>query len=67
MIPKEMARVVERLGFVFDHQRGSHAYYVHPYGRTTTIAMHSKDLPRGIMKKILRDININEEEFRKLL
>ena len=64
---KQMVRVVERIGFVFDHQRGSHAYYVHPDGRITTIAMHTKDLPRGTMKKIMRDIGINENEFRELL
>ncbi len=48
--PIQMVRVVERIGFVLDHQRGRHAYYVHPDGRITTIAMHSKDLPRGTMK-----------------
>ena len=44
--PKQMARVAERLGFVLDHQRGSHAFYIHPDGRITTIALHAKDLPR---------------------
>lgn len=65
--PKQMARVAERLGFVLDHQRGSHAFYIHPDGRITTIALHAKDLPRGTMKKIMRDMRIDEEELRKLL
>lgn len=62
-----MVRVVKQLGFELDHQRGSHAFYVHPDGRTTIIAMHRKDLPRGTMAKILRDIGISQDEFLNLL
>jgi predicted RNA binding protein YcfA (HicA-like mRNA interferase family) len=65
--PNEMVRVLKRLGFELDHQHGSHAFYVHPDGRTTTIAIHRKDLPRGTMIKILRDIGISNDDFLKLL
>jgi predicted RNA binding protein YcfA (HicA-like mRNA interferase family) len=65
--PRKMRRVVERAGFVFHHQRGSHAYFRHKDGRWTTIPMHPGDLPRGIVRRILKDIGLSEEEFRKLL
>ncbi len=65
--PKEMVRIVEHVGFIFERQTGSHAHYRHPDGRITTIAMHTKDLPRGTMRKIMRDIGISEDEFRKML
>ncbi|MBN2329056.1 MAG: type II toxin-antitoxin system HicA family toxin [Candidatus Omnitrophica bacterium] len=65
--PQKMAKVLEKMGFTAAHQTGSHSFYQHPDGRTTTVAIHSKDLPRGTMKKILRDIRLSEDEFQKLL
>lgn len=65
--PQTMRRIVERLGFVFHHQNGSHAHFRHADSRWTVIAMHTKDLPRGTMKKILRDIGMSDDDFLKLL
>jgi predicted RNA binding protein YcfA (HicA-like mRNA interferase family) len=46
------------------HQRGSHTVWVHPDGRTTTIPVHpGKDLPRGLIRKILKDIKLSVEEY----
>ena len=67
LTPQKMRRIVERLGFVFQHQRGSHAYFRHVNGRWTSIAMHAKDVPRGTMKKILRDIGVSYDEIKQFL
>jgi len=64
---REMARLLEQLGFVLERQRGSHAFYFHPDRRRTMIPMHSGDLPRGIMKQILKDIQMSEDEFLQCL
>jgi predicted RNA binding protein YcfA (HicA-like mRNA interferase family) len=43
--PKELARVVRRLGFVLDRQKGSHAVYFHATDhRRVVIPMHNWDL-----------------------
>jgi len=40
----------------------------HPDGRVTTVPIHKNDdLPKGLMRKIIReDISLNVDEFEKL-
>lgn len=59
-----MIRFLESLGFHKARQRGSHIFFKHPDGRTATVPMHKgEDLGRGIVRSILRDIEIEPEEF----
>ena len=62
-----MARVLKHLGFELVRQKGSHAYYRHSDGRVTVLPMHrGEDLGRGLLRAILRDIEISPEEFERL-
>jgi predicted RNA binding protein YcfA (HicA-like mRNA interferase family) len=66
--PKNLAKIAERLGFVFDRQKGSHAVYLrHEDHRRTVIPMHNKDLKPGTLRGILADLGITSEELIKLL
>jgi predicted RNA binding protein YcfA (HicA-like mRNA interferase family) len=38
--PRVMDRVLRKLGFARVRQRGSHVFYRHPGGRTTTVPHH---------------------------
>lgn len=62
--PKELVRIVERQGFVQDRQSGSHAIFIHPDGRWASIPIHNKPLGKGLLRKILRDIQIRPEEIK---
>ena len=66
---KELGKIVEKLGFVFDHQTGSHMVYKHPDGRKTTIPRHAgEEIGPGLLNKIIkRDLNLTRNEFLKLL
>ena len=66
---KELGRIAEKLGFVFDHQTGSHLVYKNPDGRKTTIPHHSgEEIGPGLLTKIIkRDLQISREEFFRLL
>jgi len=66
---KEVAKVVLKLGFVFDHQTGSHMIFKHPDGRKITIPHHSgEELGPGLLTKIIKhDLKITREEFLKKL
>ena len=66
---KEVAKVVLKLGFVFDHQTGSHMIFEHPYGRKITIPHHSgEELGPGLLTKIIKhDLKITREEFSEKL
>jgi len=64
----ELERLLFRLGFEKIRQKGSHVFYRHPDGRTTTIPFHlSKDLPRPLIRTILNDINLVVEEYNDLI
>jgi predicted RNA binding protein YcfA (HicA-like mRNA interferase family) len=63
-----MELVLRRLGFTAVRQKGSHVFYRHPDGRTTTIPRHGgRDLARPLVREILREIDLAPEEFERLL
>jgi predicted RNA binding protein YcfA (HicA-like mRNA interferase family) len=44
------------MGFVLIRVNGSHHRLKHPDGRITTIPVHKNDnLPKGLLRKIIRD------------
>ncbi len=66
---KELVAVLERLGFQ-PRPLGatSHRRYVHPDGRRTTVPFHvGQDIGRGLLRKILKDIELTPEELKDLL
>lgn len=67
MKAKDIAKVLERLGFVFKRQKGSHMFFGHPDGRTTIIPNHPlEQVDRGLLNKIIKhDLQISREEFLK--
>jgi predicted RNA binding protein YcfA (HicA-like mRNA interferase family) len=66
--PEAVARVAQHLGFVLDRQRGSHAVYFRPSDqRRVVIAMHGKDLKRGVLRGLVSDLGLTVQEFCELL
>ena len=64
---REMEKILIKLGFTKLRQKGSHAYFSHPDGKSTVIPMHKgEDLGRGIIRSILNDIEISREEYEQL-
>lgn len=66
---KEVAKVVEKLGFGYSHTTGSHMVYKHPDGRRTTIPHHAgEEIGPGLLNKIIKkDLGVTREEFMKYL
>ena len=65
---RTMEKVLRSLGFEPVRQKGSHIFYRHPDGRTTTVPHHrGKDLARPLMREILREIELKPEQFRQEL
>lgn len=64
----QVVKALERGGFQRVHQRGSHLF-LHHAGRDvlTTVPIHPGDLPRGLMKKIIKQAGLTEDQFRELL
>ena len=61
---KEVVRILERLDFEIARTRGSHVFMKHPDGRVTTVPVHAGEtLGPGLLRAILRDIEMSLEEF----
>lgn len=62
-----MERILVHLGFTRQRQVGSHVLFTHSDGRCTVVPFHKgEDLGRGLIRKILRDIDISPEEYEQL-
>ncbi|MGQ9780180.1 MAG: type II toxin-antitoxin system HicA family toxin [Bacillota bacterium] len=65
---KTMEKLLFMLGFQKIRQKGSHAFYKHQDGRTTTLPFHTnKNLARPLLREILREINLSIDEYNDLL
>ena len=61
---KTMDRLLRHLGFKTVRQKGSHIFYRHPDGRTTTLPNHTgRDLARPLVREILREVDLTPDEF----
>lgn len=67
--PRELIAVLQKLGFINTRKSpGSHWRFVHPGGRKTTVPVHKgTTISKGLLRKILRDVDISPAQLRELL
>jgi len=64
--PREVVDLLKNHGFEKDRQVGSHAVYLHSDGRRTTVPMHEgRTIGIGLLRRILRDADIDPNSVRK--
>lgn len=67
MRPAEVVAVLRRAGFEPIRQSGSHLFLKNnTTGRYTTVAMHNKDMRKSMLRRVLREAGLPEEEFLRL-
>ena len=65
---KEAIWMLEKSGFSFVRQSGSHKIYKNKEGRRATVPYHAgKILHPKLLKSILKDAGITDKEFKKLI
>ena len=65
---RDIIRVFNLLGFKKIRQKGSHIFFEHVDGRTTLVPSHAgEDISRGLLRQILKEIELTPEEFSKYL
>ena len=64
--PKDLVKILLKLGFIQRDAEGSHVFFAHLDGRTTVVPMHNRVLSKGLLRKILNDIQISVDEYDKL-
>ena len=64
---KELGKIIEKLGFIFDHQTGSHMILRqdHEPHRRVTVPNH-KEIAKGTLLSIMREVGLSRDEFFKL-
>ena len=64
---KEMCKILEKLGFEMIYGKGSHVRFKHPDGRRIVVPVHgNEELGKGLLREILRQINLSKEEYEEL-
>jgi predicted RNA binding protein YcfA (HicA-like mRNA interferase family) len=66
---KDLARVVQRLGFEFRRQKGGHAIYVRRTDHArVVIPMHAgAAIKRKTLRAIIQDLKLTVDEFTAML
>ena len=63
----ELVAILKKNGFKSIRQKGSHVRMKHEDGRVTSVPVHSgQDIGRGLLRKILRDTELNPEDIFNL-
>ena len=67
--PRNVISVLRHAGFVFHHQKGSHAYYQHSTHKTrwVTVPMHARSIKKGTLRSIINQSGLTRQEFLDLL
>lgn len=63
---KKLIQVLKKLGFKQRDAEGSHVFFRHDDGRTTVVPIHAKEISRGLLRKILRDVDLSRNEYENL-
>lgn len=64
--PKEVIRILLKLGFEFYRQTGSHRIYVKDELQVV-VPYHTKDLKKGTLVQIIKGTGLSLEEFKKFI
>lgn len=64
----KLIKVLSKLGYKVIRQKGSHAFIRNEHGKCNVIPLHKGcDLGIGLLRKILKDLDISVNDFLKLL
>ena len=61
-----LIKIAERLGFEKRDAEGSHLFFKHPDGRTTVIPNKRKEISKGLLRKILNDLQLSVQDYERL-
>ncbi|MBI2436785.1 MAG: type II toxin-antitoxin system HicA family toxin [Candidatus Magasanikbacteria bacterium] len=64
---KKLIHILEKMGFEEIRRKGSHRFFYHSQTQITTVVPDhgAEDIGIGLLRKILRDIDITPQEFEQ--
>ena len=64
---KEIVQAFRRIGFIVDHQRGSHVFMHNLEKNISVIIPLHKELKKGTLNSIIKKVGISIKELKTLL
>ena len=65
---KNLIKFLRKQGFTVIRTKGSHHFLQHNDGRVTTVPTHANEsIGTGLLLKILKDCEIDKEDFIKMI
>ena len=64
---RDVVKALRRIGFVVDHQRGSHIFMHNLEKNISVIVPLHKELKKGTLNSILKKVSLTIEELKELI
>lgn len=64
---REMVKALHRIGFVVDHQRGSHIFLHNLEKNISIVVPNHKEIKKGTLNSILKKANISIKDLKELV
>jgi predicted RNA binding protein YcfA (HicA-like mRNA interferase family) len=64
---KEVVKALRRVGYVVDHQRGSHVFMHNLEKNTSLVIPLHKELKKGTLHSILKKAGLSVEDLKELV
>lgn len=64
---KEVVKALRRIGFVVDHQRGSHIFMHNLEKNISVIVPLNKEIKKGTLNNILKKVKLSIDELKTLI
>ena len=64
---REMVKALHRIGFVVDHQRGSHIFLHNLEKNISVVVPNHKEIKKGTLNSILKKANISIKDLKELV
>jgi len=64
---RELVKALHRIGFVVDHQRGSHIFLHNLEKNISIVVPNHKEIKKGTLNSILKKANISIKDLKELV
>lgn len=64
---RELVKALHRIGFIVDHQRGSHIFLHNLEKNISIVVPNHKEIKKGTLNLILKKARISLEELKELV
>ena len=64
---KQLVKALRRIGYIVDHQRGSHIFMHNLKKNISVIVPQHKELKKGTLNSIIKKVGITLNELKELL